>query len=369
MADFHSVAGAAMASMCMLGVCFLWLYGDVPLGPGGPRPPLQFLRRPLLSHSPLNATAARSHLKAAAVHSHLNAPAARSPLNATAARSHLNATAGRRRTPKSVEALLRRVVVVIPSAPRAGSSTLLRDVLRSFAAALPTPGLDVRVLVFDMAFAGERHAAFEVARMEASGENIEFVAKRPYGPYERPDDFLQNWDSPGHAIGTTPATRKQSADFANALWFAAHREPEADVLLWEDDCLFCPETFRLVARFLEAVNGSGYGMLKMGYGGSGHLVQRARVLQLAEFVFAQSYWTFVDISIHRFLSFHRYPSYATEKAMALHKGVHSTFPNKGAWTGDVGCDRGLDIYWGSFAACAAPALAVLGVRCVDSWLF
>jgi hypothetical protein len=89
--------------------------------------------------------------------------------------------------------------------------------------------------------------------------------------YDSPDHFLKNWSNWPKEIFTFPMQRRQIADFLSSLNYAFNAFPNTDILLWEDDCLFCPDTFSFISRFraFAAGRASRYASLRIGYGASG----------------------------------------------------------------------------------------------------
>jgi hypothetical protein len=128
-------------------------------------------------------------------------------------------------------------------------------------------------------------------------------------------------------------------------------------MVWEDDAHACNGTLRLLAAFTGALD-SGldprWGMIRVGNGGSGLLVQREIVSGLTPYLVTRRGSENVDVSMWRYAHSGGYPDYISRLSWSAHRGLYSSFRGgAGAaptW-GRVHCTNELDFHWGWMKDC------------------
>jgi hypothetical protein len=188
--------------------------------------------------------------------------------------------------------------------------------------------------------------------------------------FENPDVFLKNWSNWPREIFTKQPQRNQTADYLSAIHFSSVMFPQADILLWEDDCLFCPSVFPIIHAFRTIMlrDYPDYAMLRMGYGASGLLINSNHLANLVSFTYAISFTSNVDVATHKYASFHRLPHYITRTVHALHRGAVSTFGGRHEPRFlEMDCTSSLRAQWGHFGPCNNTAIAGLDIKCAAGY--
>mmetsp|Transcript_28075 Transcript_28075/g.69447 ORF Transcript_28075/g.69447 Transcript_28075/m.69447 type:complete len:107 (+) Transcript_28075:462-782(+) len=100
----------------------------------------------------------------------------------------------------------------------------------------------------------------------------------------------------------------------------------------------------------------------MGHGGSGHLVNSEHVPTLVPFLYALGFYHNVDISLYKYMSWHRLPDYVSDTMYTVHQGTSSTF-GRGNWRHLEGCSVPLGASWGHYGECVDDEYTSLGPHC------
>jgi len=154
----------------------------------------------------------------------------------------------------------------------------------------------------------------------------------------------------------------QTLDFVGGLRAAAALSPRAHAMVWEDDAHACNGTLRLLAAFTGVLD-SGldprWGMVRVGNGGSGLLVQHEIVSGLTPYLVTRRGSENVDVSMWRYAHSGGYPDYISRLSWSAHRGLYSSFRGgAGAaptW-GRVHCSNELDFHWGWMKDCDVSRL-------------
>jgi hypothetical protein len=190
--------------------------------------------------------------------------------------------------------------------------------------------------------------------------------------FENPSFFLNGWSKWDKEIFTKDLHRKQTADYLSALHYSISLFPNSDIMLWEDDCRFCPNVFPMVRLFQATIarKNPHYGVLRVGYGGSGLLINHKHVPTLIPFAYGTSFVSNVDIAIHKYFSFLRIPCYVTSSVYSLHRGTKSIFAHRHSpELLGMSCSAPLRVQWGRYAACTDPDWEQLGIACTAGFDF
>mmetsp|Transcript_24695 Transcript_24695/g.65851 ORF Transcript_24695/g.65851 Transcript_24695/m.65851 type:complete len:125 (-) Transcript_24695:153-527(-) len=87
-----------------------------------------------------------------------------------------------------------------------------------------------------------------------------------------------------------------------------------------------------------------YGLLYMGFGGSGILIHRPHVPQLIHFVLGHIFASLVLVAIFKYGNYYRTANFAVNSTLLVHRGVTSSILISG----------------GEWGACGAPSRQLLG---------
>ena len=314
-----------------------------------------------------------------------------------------------------------KLVIAIPTIPRhlENNETVLLKTLESLLVAMDEcaglPELDIMVLVVNTS--PMQHEAFENAFLDerfqtkpwicflkidhnrvllqssAYGHTIGTmpeISSISYQPpaagvltefpalFHDPGLFLKGWENWPNQILNGPKERQQTANYLSMLHYSSKVFPNADILLWEDDCLFCPSALAFIFKFLMAAGNQGtpFGMLRAGYGASGILLHHLHVVHLIPFAYGLMFSSNIDVALYKYFSFFRLPHYMTTTVQSLHRGFHSTLT--GLHQKDMvnqSCSDQLKPQWGSFGECQGvwsvfqDVLLQPNIKCSDAFNF
>lgn len=112
----------------------------------------------------------------------------------------------------------------------------------------------------------------------------------------------------------------------DAFWFY----PAHAYLLLEDDFEVCPGAVTEMLRVQNLLNEGEptWGGVQFAYGGSGWLINRGFVRQLAAYLHEHAYTRPVDLLLHAYFGTMRRPVFASNETLFSHVGTVSTFPSR-----------------------------------------